>query len=167
VAPSKKTWIWIIVTIVGLCIASVLAIAAFGMYFVSQHISTAKLTGAEADKRFDDVRATFKDQHPLLEIDTMGQPRPVRPLHELPASPVKPESLSILAWNPREGRMAKISLPFWIMRLGRKKIDISSGDHRFDFDDLDLDVRELERIGPAIVIDLTRPTGERVLVWTQ
>jgi hypothetical protein len=167
VAPSKKTWIWIIVTIAGLCIVSVLAVAAFGIFFVSQHVSTSRATSVDADRRFDEIRATFKDKTPLLEIDSSGQPHPVRPLHELPGSTVKPESLSILAWNPREGRIAKISLPFWIMRLGRDKIDISSGDHHFDFDSLDLDVRELERVGPSIVIDITRASGERVLVWTQ
>jgi hypothetical protein len=167
VAPSKKTWIWVIVTIVGLCIVSVLAVAAFGMYFVSQHISTSRATSADADRRFDEIRAAFKDKNPLLEIDSSGEPHAVRPLHELPGSTTKPESLSVLAWNPREGRIAKISLPFWIIRLGRNNIDISSGDHRFEFKDLGLDVRELERIGPAIVIDLTRSSGERVLVWTQ
>ena len=60
-----------------------------------------------------------------------------------------------------------MSVPFWIMRLGRRKFDVIKGDPGFDFDRLKIDVNELERIGPALVLDYRRSSGERVLIWTQ
>ena len=164
---SKKAWIWIIVGVLGTCLVAVLAVAAAGMYFVGHHISTAHSDRTDAARRFDEARAPFKNQAPLLDLDTLGQPHAVRPLRDLPTSNVKPENLWILAWNPRDERVARVSLPFWILRLGKRKLDISTGDRTFDFGSLDLDIEELERIGPALVLDHTRPTGERVLVWTQ
>jgi hypothetical protein len=37
----------------------------------------------------------------------------------------------------------------------------------FDLKELDLDVKELRRIGPALVHDFRDTSGERVLIWTQ
>jgi hypothetical protein len=37
----------------------------------------------------------------------------------------------------------------------------------FDFQRLNLDVDELERIGPALVFDFRNQDGVRVLLWTQ
>ena len=56
-------------------------------------------------------------------------------------------------------------MPFWVLRLGRQKIDIAQG--AFDFQRMELDVPELERVGPVLLFDLRRSGGERVLVWTQ
>jgi hypothetical protein len=164
---TKKTWIWIIVAVFGMCVVAVLALAAAGIYFVGQHVSTARATSSEAERRFTEVKALFKGQPPLLDIDSYGRPHTVRPLHDLPTSTVKAENLWILAWDSHDERVARISLPFWMMRFGKRKLDITSGDRTFDFNSLDLDINELERIGPALILDVTRPTGERVLVWTQ
>jgi hypothetical protein len=60
----------------------------------------------------------------------------------------------------------KISLPFWLLRMGRRKIDVGK-DAGFDLDRLNLDVNELERIGSMLVFEHRAPSGERVLIWTQ
>ena len=106
-----------------------------------------------------------------LETDNlMGecreQPRIARPLSEIPNGSVKPENLWILAWDPDEEKVVKLSLPFWMLRMGRKKMTVmeSSG---FDLERLNVDWRELERIGPALVFDLKSSRGERVLIWTR
>ncbi len=50
--------------------------------------------------------------------------------------------------------------------MGRRKINIDSGSG-FDLDRLDLDVKELERVGPLLLFDYRAAAGERVLVWTR
>ena len=45
---SKKTWIWIIVTCLAVCVVALLAVAAFGVYFVASHIDTTRTTSADA-----------------------------------------------------------------------------------------------------------------------
>jgi hypothetical protein len=69
-------------------------------------------------------------------------------------------------WSPNSERTVRISLPFWLLKLGRKKIDIGGADS-FDFERMQIDVNQLERIGPKLLADLERPGGERVLVWTK
>ncbi len=166
---SKKTWIWIIVAVIGLGLSCLFIVAGAGVYFVSHHISAKRSTSGEALDQFEQAHAMFKDKKPLIEVDDLEHTRAVRPLEDLPTSSVRPEQMWILAWNPNEEptRIVKVSVPFWLMRLGRRKFDVINGDPGFDFDRLHIDVNELERIGPALVMDYRRPSGERVLIWTQ
>jgi len=163
---SRKTWIWIIVACLALGVVAMAAVAGLGLYFVASHISTGRTSSADALRTFDEVRAEFKDARPLFEIDSHDEPRPTRRLTDLPASSTKPKNLWILAWDPDDERLSKISLPFWILRMGKQNIDVRH-DGGFDLDKLDLDVDELERVGPVLIFDFRTSDGERVLVWTR
>jgi len=166
---SKKTWIWIIVSVLGVIVLTLFALAGAGVYFVSRHISATRTSSASALDQFDQCRARFKDQPPLFDLDEFDRARVVRSPEELPTSTTRPNELWILAWNPNEEpqRLVKLSVPFWILRLGRRKFDVMSGDRPFDVSRLHLDVDELERIGPVLVLDFRRASGERVMIWTQ
>jgi hypothetical protein len=162
---AKKTWIWIIVGIGGFGLLMMLAVAGAGVYFVPRHIETQRTSGADALRAFDDARARFKDQPPIVEVQSYGRKHRTRDLSKVPSSSQRPEHLWILAWDPDEGRIVKISLPFWLLEMGRRRIDVNTDG--FDFNELDLDVKELRRIGPALVLDFRETSGERVLIWTQ
>lgn len=167
---SKKTWIWILAAAFGLCILAMAAVAGLGIYFVASNVSSGRSTGAQAGRSFDEVRGTFRDAPPLLELDRNDEPRPTRRLSDLPTSSRKPTNLWILAWDPDEERLSKISLPFWMLRLGHNNVDVRHrGDSGADFDleNLDLDFVELERVGPLLILDFRAPDGRRVLVWTE
>jgi hypothetical protein len=165
-SPSKKTWIWIIVGVLGAGVLFLVVIAGVGVYYVSQHIDTERATVAEAGKAFDSARAPFKEQRPLIELDSSERPRPGRPLADIPTSTVKPKELRILIWNPEEQRIVRFSIPFWFLRFSRDEVRVMD-EGGFDFQRLKLDFKELERIGPALVLDARGRSGERVLVWTQ
>lgn len=143
-----------------------IGIAGTGVYFVSQHINAKRTSSSEALHQFEETRASFKGKPPLLELDRLGHPREVKSTESMPTSDVKPTDLVILAWNPDRGRIVRISLPFWLLHVGRRKVDLFDNSNDFDFDRLNIDVNELERIGPAFVLDYTTLNGERVLVWT-
>ena len=164
---AAKTWIWIILGFIAVCLLSLFLIAGVGVYFVSHHIVMQKTTSSDAMRAFDLARATFKAQQPLLEIDPLEHPRETRSTADLPTSAVTPTNLYILAWNPEEDRLARVTLPFWLMRLGHRKMNFLDSDQGFNFSRLNLDVVELERIGPALVLDFRPPSGEQVLIWTQ
>jgi hypothetical protein len=85
----------------------------------------------------------------------------------MPTSPVKPTAMVILAWNPDHGHVVRVSLPFWVLHFGRRKINLMDNTNGFDIDRLNIDIGELERIGPAFVLDYVTMSGERVLIWTQ
>lgn len=164
---SAKTWIWIIVGFLGMCVLALFAIAGAGVYFVSQHVNLTRTTSAEALRRFDDARSAFKGHAPLIEMDSFGRPRETRSPQTMPTSPVRPTDLVVLAWDPEKERTVRVALPFWLLRLGKQKVDVLQGDRNFDIERLHLDVGELERIGPTFILDYRTPNGERVLVWTQ
>jgi hypothetical protein len=164
--PLRK-WIWIFVIFFGLCVVALMAVAGAGVYFVASHIDMESSTTSDAGRSFDAIKAGFKEQKPLFEIDTQERAKAARPLAEIPTAAVKPKYLWIQAWDPDEERLVKISVPFWLLRLGKRKVDFAHGGDGFDLDRLNIDVQELERIGPVIVVDFRSPSGERVLLWTQ
>jgi hypothetical protein len=164
--PKRKTWVWILVSIAGVSFIAIVAIAIAGIMFVTRHVSTTKASSADADRAFDAAKSLFKDARPLIELDQVERSRVSRPLSDLPTSPTKPQYLWVLVFDYRDERLVKISLPFWLLRMGRRKIDVGK-DQGFDLDRLNLDVNELERIGPAMVLDHRATSGERVLIWTQ
>lgn len=164
--PLRK-WIWIFVIFFGLCVVALMAVAGAGVYFVANHIDMKSSSSTDAGRSFDEIKAGFKEQKPLFEIDSFERAKTARPIAEIPTSDVKPRNLWIQAWDPDEERLVKISLPFWLLRLGKRKVDFAGGGEGFDLDQLNIDVNELERIGPVVVIDFRSPRGERVLLWTQ
>lgn len=163
---KKRTWLWIILACIGVCVIAMFVIAGAGMYFVMKHINVAKSTSADALRSFDEARKVFKDQQPLFIIDSREQPKLARPLTDIPSSTTKAENLWILAWDPDEEKLVKLSLPMWLVRMGKQKMDVTSGGG-FDLERLNIDWRELDRIGPVLVFDLKSSRGERVLIWTR
>src|SRR5437899_12847881 len=127
---TRKTWLWIIVGILGVCVLGMLALAGAGVYFVSHHIAVRQTTSSEALRTFDMTRATFRTQQPIIELDTFERPRETRRLADLPTSRVKPTNLYVLAWNPEDGRLARVSVPFWLMRFGHRKLKIGRASCR-------------------------------------
>jgi hypothetical protein len=164
---TKKTWIWIIVVVFAVCVVGMLAVAGAGVYFVASHFDTRQASSSEAFQEFDRARAAFKEDKPLFELDPRERPRLSRPLASMPTSATKPEYLWILAYDPdREGRIVKVNLPFWLLRFGKNKINLDQG-RGFDLERLNIDVNELQRIGPTLLMDHRATSGERVLVWTK
>jgi len=163
---KKRTWLWIVLACLGVCVIAMFVLAGAGMYFVMNHVNVTRSSSADALRSFDDARKQFKDQQPLFVIDNREQPRMARPLTELPNGSVKPQHLWILAWDPEEEKVVKLSLPFWLLRMGKKKMTVMESGG-FDLERLNVDWRELERIGPALVFDLKSSHGERVLIWTR
>ena len=165
---TRRTWLWIVLGVLGFCVFCLIAVAGAGVYFVSQHIKTERVTNADAIRAFDEVKARFSGAPPLYELDNTEQPRMARPLSELPTSNAKPDQLWLLAWDPDDERLVKASLPFWILTMGgQQKMEVAGRGRDFDLDRLKLDPQELERIGPRLVFDFRDHDGARVLLWTQ
>lgn len=164
---SAKTWLKIVLVIVALGLAGMCAIAGAGVYFVSQHVNTERVSSSSALAQFDTALARFKDQKPLLEIDHAERIRRVRDITGLPTAAVKATSLVVMAWDPDEGRIVNLKLPLWILTMGQKKVELGAGADSFDLRRLELDIKEMERVGSILVVDVQSPTGSRVLVWTE
>ncbi len=164
---KARTWILIILAAIGTIVLCLFVLVGFGTYWITQHIKTQPSSATSAVKTFDQQRAQFGDQKALLSLDEMDNASVIqRKIDELPPGKTAATNMEILVWSPNSERTVHISLPFWLLKLGRKKINIGGADS-FDFNRLQIDVNQLERIGPKLIADVERPGGERVLIWTK
>jgi len=165
--PKAKTWIWIVLAFIGVCLLTLVALAGASVYWVRQHIQIQQTSAANSLNAFETARAAFKNQMPLIEMDSLNRPHQTRPLSGLPTSSVKPTDLVVMVWDQDKDQLVHVSMPFWLLKMGRRKIDLANGDRGFDFEQLNIDIADLERVGPLLVLDARSASGHRVLVWTQ
>src|SRR3954469_26078907 len=115
---SRKTWVSGLVA--GVISVGILAAAAVGgtAFFIYRHVQTQFTPSENAEQQFQDARARFGGQQPLLEVRHDDE----RPIvhHEVlagRASTVKLESLRVLAYAQRARKLVNVSIPFWLLRL--------------------------------------------------
>jgi hypothetical protein len=166
-AGKSRTWIWVIAGIVVVGILCVIAMAAAGLYFFSRNIDTHEVSPAMAEREFAEVRTKFTGQKPLIELDSHGELLRTNPDRPEQKDPRRPQTLYVLAFEPEEGRIVKVNIPFWLLRFKTGNATIDLNGSRMDLEDLKLTVEDLERLGPTLIIDHTMTSGEHVLVWSQ
>jgi len=87
------------------------------------------------------------------------------------ANPGELQTLRVLAFDPEAGKLVRVSIPFWILRLVPSRQFTMFNNHRgpeFDSDRLHLTVGDLEQAGPGLVLDARdRHDGGLVLVWAE
>ena len=164
---SARTWIKIAIILVALGLMGMCAIAGAGIYFVSKHIDTERVTSGNALKQFDGVLARFKDQKALIEVDSSDRIRRNKDLSEFPTGATKATRLVVMAWDPDEGRIVNVKIPIWVLTMGQQKVDLGIGAESLDLRRMDLDFKEVERIGSILLIDVHTRGGERVLIWSE
>ena len=84
---------------------------------------------------------------------------------------VRATELNVLAWDPDERKMVRVSVPLWLLRSA----DHRHADWEFGDDERDrerwrrrvdrLRWEDIERAGPGILMEVTEDEGDRVLVW--
>ena len=166
-AVKVKTWVWIIVSIVVVGVLFVIAMAGAGLYFFSQHISARNVSATTAATEFDSIRSQFTGQKALIELDERGNFLRSNTDRPTPANSRIPEKLYVLAFDPDDGSLVRVTIPFWLLRLKMKGAAIDFGDRSMELEDLKLTVEDLERVGPTLVLDQVNDGGDRVLVWSQ
>lgn len=166
-AGRIKTWVWIVVGIMTAGILLVIAMAGAGIYYFTQNIEATTVSAATAAAEFDTIRRQFSGQKALIELDERGNI--VRSNTDRPAPPNarRPEKLYVLAFDPDDGGLVRVSIPFWLLRMKSNSATIDLGGERVDLEDLKLTVGDLERFGPSLVLDQRNDGGDRVLVWAQ
>lgn len=163
---ARRAWIWVVLGIVAALTIGCLALVGTGVYVVSRTISVKAAAPDAAEREFEAVRERFAGQTPLFQLEAGGHVSAEEFRRRAAAySGPLPAALHVLVWNDREARLVRFSLPFWILRFssrGRSSLRVDE----FDFDRLDISPEEVERAGPALVLD-HEESGARVLVWTE
>jgi len=133
---------------------------------VRENLELQTTDHATATAEFERVRAQFPDRMPLLEVTEDGQTRYVD-ANRVVAGAGTVDALHLLAWDPDEGQLARISLPFWLLRLKSGPIEFGAYASGVDDNGVNLSPEEIEKYGPGILLDHKTSSGERVLFWAQ
>src|SRR5262245_23569656 len=79
--------------------------------------------------------------------------------------------LNVLAWDPGDREMVRVSVPLWLLRTAGQDVDWDD----FEGDEHDrerwrrrmgkLRWEDIERAAPGILLEVTEDEGDRVLIW--
>jgi hypothetical protein len=159
---KRRSWLAIVAAAFVALVLLCLAVVGGGLYWVSRHIHTETTSAASAADEFERQRAAFEGQRAFITLSDQGVAQIDRAAD---ASPAPISSLHILAYDDDDGRIVRVDIPGWLLRLSRRgrmrlsQMDGLSGvDGRIVIDDL-------ERHGPGLVLDATARDGARVLIW--
>lgn len=166
-AGKVKTWVWVVVAIVGLGILGIIAMAAASMYYFSKHVQMREASPAVAARSFDEVKARFATQKPLIELDDDGDFMRSNLDRERPAHPAGLGAMHVMVYDPDDGKVFTFSIPWWLVRLQKGERAINFNGRDMDLEHLKITVEDLERLGPTLIVDHKSRGGERVLVWSQ
>lgn len=160
----KRTWLWIILGVFAFLFVLAIGGVAFTAYWVGSHMEIVEAPAPDAAKSFDEVRAKFPGQRPLIEFHDGDRGT----VNETPtASSVKLSTLHIIAFDNDESHLVRVDVPFWLLRMKSGPIAFSSYASGFDDEKIRLRVEDIERRGPGIVLDLDHPREGRVLIWAE
>lgn len=167
---SRKTWISVLIAAV--IIVGILAAAAIGgtAFFFYRHIQSEPAQRETAAQQFAAARARFADQKPLIEIRRGDEPVLHRELIPNATAGRPLQTLRVLAYDPDGGKIVRIAIPMWLLRLApgsRRMSFLSDNGIDFDSDRVHLTLDDLERRGPGLLVDHTDRHGSLVLVWTE
>ena len=166
-AGKVKTWVWVVLGIIVVGILGIVAVAGIGVYYFSQHIDTKTASPANAAREFDEVKVQFTGQKPLIELDEHGRYLRSHTSRKPAVNAKAPDSINVMAFDPDDGRIVRVNVPFWLVRMKMSGATIDLNGKHMNLEDLRLSVEDLERFGPTLIVDHRSSTGERVLVWSQ
>jgi len=157
ISPSRSQLVWSIgvIAIAGL---SLLAFLAW------RSVTIERPEPGDARRRFAQVESRLKSSEPMLRIGAGGTitRRPV-PVGE----PARLSRLHALAYRVPEQRLVHAVVPFWFLKVKGPAVQYALRDTGLDLKRLGVTPADLEQYGAAVVLDETRPNGDRLLVWTE
>jgi len=164
---SKKV-IWFIVGLGGVVLLAGAGLIAVVTYSIFQHLEVRSMSSASAEQEYEQVRSRLVNRAPLVEIDSdnWDSIRVNRPPEQSDSKPLT--TLRILAWDPRDAKLSRFELPFWLLRLNLRSHPVNwQWNQHLRLENLKLTTEDLERHGPGLVLDYQGRRGERVLVWSE
>jgi len=145
-------------------VGALVGFTIFGV-LVSRAVTVEQADAPEALRRFAAVRSALGQSPPLLTLDESGN---VTRRAEPPGTfPVRPHRLAVLTYQAGERRLVSADVPFWFFKLKGPAAQYAVRGTGLDFTRLQITAADLERHGPAVVVDHTRANGDRLLVWTE
>jgi hypothetical protein len=162
---ERKTWVWVVLGIMGVFLLLVVAGIGGMVYFVRSHAHAETTPRDTALAEIEKVRARFAGQTPLIELKLGDEPVIHRVTtgerHEI-------QTLHVIGYDRQNSKLSRVDVPGWVVRF------VSAGG-RFrlanlgfeDETDSKLTLEDLERHGPGIIFDLKRREEAMAVVWIE
>lgn len=150
--------------LIALPVAAVLGMAIFGV-LASRAVDVEEVPLSEAGQRFERIRAALGGREPLLHLDASGNVVRRAAVPDAAARPVN--RLGVLAFQAGDERLVTADVPLWFFKLKGPAAQYLVRGTGLDLERLEITASDLERYGPSIVVDHTRASGDRLLVWTE
>ena len=166
-AKTRRGCLWAALGVVVLLLIVGVALVGGTAWLVYQSSSmrSEQTTPERASDELQLVRDRFAGQTPLIVIDERERASIVRRTRRSDASPT---SLHMVAYDPGDNHLKRLTLPFWLLRLSGSGGEIKIGDDVLErARGPHLSVKDVEDAGPGLLIDHTDRHGRRVLVWTE
>jgi hypothetical protein len=165
---ATRKWIPIVIGIV--VVVMVVGIGLIGglVWMVTRQVSVQEVSAEIGEQEFEKLRAPFAGQKPFIELPADGDETDAVVHRELAKGTTGLVSnIHLRVWVPSDGKLVKLDLPFWMVRLmGSKPIEFRTDESGFRDLELKVTAEELERRGPGLILDHGTRGGERILVWT-
>lgn len=163
---TRRRWVLIafgvVILIIFIGIGAIFAVTAW----VQQNLQVDTRSPSDAEQEFATVLKEFDGRAPLLEMHE-GHPR-LKATHDQAAEapPTRLETLHVLAFDADEERLARFSVPFWLIRMKSEPFRVSAYASGLD-DRIQLRAEDIEKYGPGIILDTKTPSGDHVLLWAR
>jgi uncharacterized protein YneF (UPF0154 family) len=164
---ATKKWVPIVLGIVIFVVLIGAGLIGGLVYVVRRDVKVQTMTSAEGQAEFDQMVAKMAGQKPFIELpapDSDGDPVVHRELETHDTGSIS--TVHIRVWSPREKKLVRVDLPFWLMRLGGNKPFTVNADLMNDVT-LHVTPEEIDRRGPGLTVLWTSSRGSRLLVWTE
>jgi hypothetical protein len=107
----------------------------------------------------------------LVEVHRVDDPEPafrdaLQEAARLQGRPGPAHTLNLLAYDPEDRDLVRLSLPMWVLRKAEGHVDWDEiGDERAERALRGLRLRDVERAGLGVLVEVSEEGGDRVLVW--
>ena len=164
--PKRKlTWLWVILGILFVLFIVGVGVVFMAVSFFRQNVDIAReMDESDANREFDAILARYPGQQPLIRL-VDGRAEFVADRPRQPGSNKPLETMHVIAFDEDEEEMAKISLPMWLLRMRSRPIELNAYSRGWDYNGVSFKIEDVEKAGPGIVIDVTRPREGRLLIW--
>jgi hypothetical protein len=164
---ATKKWVPIVVGLVIFVVLVAVGLIGSLVYIVKRDVKVQTMTAEEGQAEFDRLVSRMAGQKPFIDLpapDSDGLPLVHRELETHGTGSIS--TVHIRVWSPAKKTIARIDLPFWLMRLGgNKPFTVNAGS----MNEVQLHVtpEEIDRRGPGLIVLWTTSRESRLIVWTE
>ncbi len=174
-ASNKRTWLWVVLGIMGTLALLVVAIVGGAIFEFRRHVRMEQVDTRTAQEEFDHQRERFAGQQPLIELTGSNGHDDAPTIHRPPdnARRVEIHTLHVLIFDLHETRLIHADVPGWLLRAMRNRTRQTApswqdGAFNADFNmrRVPFTIEDLERHGLGLVLD-GRNRDSRILMWSE